>query len=42
MAAEFKWNPRVKTKIPAAFRTHYPGCDEQIITPANFENFVIA
>lgn len=40
-AAEFKWNPETKAKIPATFRNHYPGCLEAVISPDNFEGFVM-
>lgn len=42
LAAEFKWNPNAKAKIPAGFRNHYSDFEEKIITPDNFESFVMA
>lgn len=41
LAAKFKWSPAAKGRIPAAFRANYPGSEERIVTPDNFENFVL-
>ena len=39
-AYEFKWNSRVKTKIPSAFINGYPHASVQVITPDNMEEFL--
>jgi hypothetical protein len=41
MAVEFKWNGATKAKIPASFHKHYPQSSQAIITPGNFESFVM-
>jgi uncharacterized protein len=41
LAAEFKWNIGTKAKIPASFHKHYPGSQQRIVTPDDFESFVM-
>lgn len=38
---EFKWNPRGQIKIPKQFSTNYPNAEVKIITPANFDSFIL-
>ncbi len=38
---EFKWNPRGQIKIPKQFSTNYPDAEVKIITPANFDSFIL-
>ncbi|PCJ28557.1 MAG: ATPase [Flavobacteriales bacterium] len=40
-AYEFKWNVKGKGKITKAFTNAYPNAITQIITPANFEEFLL-
>ena len=40
-ADEFKWNPKAKAKIPKSFLEAYPGSEVRVITPKNFEAFVM-
>jgi uncharacterized protein len=40
-AYEFKWNPKAKAKNPKAFLEAYPGSEYKVITPKNFEEFVM-
>jgi predicted AAA+ superfamily ATPase len=40
-AYEFKWNPKAKVKIPAAFLNGYPGTSTHVITPENMDEFLI-
>lgn len=40
-AYEFKWNPKAKAKVPKTFLEAYPGSEVKVITPKNFEEFVI-
>ncbi len=40
-AYEFKWNSRKKVKLTKNFQAAYPDCELQIITPENFEYFVL-
>ncbi len=40
-AYEFKWATHTKGKITKAFTNAYPGANTQIITPENFEEFVM-
>jgi predicted AAA+ superfamily ATPase len=41
LAAEFKWNSGTKARIPLSFRNHYPDAEQHIISPENFEQFVM-
>ena len=38
---EFKWNPKTKASLPKAFNEAYPGSSFEIITPENYEGFVM-
>ncbi len=40
-AYEFKWSTKKKAKIPQAFLKAYPDHQTEIITPENFESFVM-
>ena len=40
-AWEFKWNPKTKGKIPAAFRMAYPEAKTALITPDNYDGFLM-
>ncbi len=40
-AYEFKWSTHTKGKITRAFTNAYPDANTKIITPANFEEFVM-
>ena len=40
-AFEFKWNKKSKAKFPKTFTQSYPDNETQIITPDNFEDFII-
>ncbi len=40
-AAEFKWNKKAKLKFPKIFAATYPESEMLLITPDNFENFVV-
>ena len=40
-AFEFKYNPKKKVKIPKHFAEAYPNAKFQVITPDNFEEFVL-
>lgn len=40
-AFEFKSNPKENAKIPKQFSDAYPGTDFNIITPKNYENFLL-
>lgn len=40
-AYEFKWNPRKKSRFSKTFLTAYPKSKTHVITPENFENFVM-
>ena len=39
-AFEFKWNPKKKASMPAAFSSFYPDASYEVITPDNFWHFV--
>ena len=39
-AFEFKWNPKIKGKVPSAFLKAYPENENAIITPENFSSFL--
>ena len=41
LAAEFKWKTGSKAKIPSSFLKHYPESRQSIVTPENFESFVL-
>jgi uncharacterized protein len=41
LAAEFKWNPGTKAKIPLSFLKHYPESRQSIVTPSDFESFIM-
>jgi predicted AAA+ superfamily ATPase len=40
-AYEFKWNPNAKVKTQKTFLEAYPGTEIQVITPKNFDDFVM-
>ncbi len=40
-AYEFKWNPKKKAKLPASFSKAYPSHSFEVITPENFEGFIM-
>ncbi len=40
-AYEFKWNPKKKAKLPASFSKAYPNHSFEVITPENFEGFIM-
>ncbi len=40
-AYEFKWNPHKKVKLPESFAKAYPNHFFEVITPDNFENFIL-
>lgn len=40
-AVDFKWNERAKGKISQAFTNSYPEATATIISPANFESFLL-
>ena len=40
-AYEFKWNPNKNVKFPKTFTGAYPEVDLKLITPKNFEEFVL-
>lgn len=41
-AIEIKWNPnKAKVKLPTAFSEAYPGSEYQVITPANFDQYLL-
>lgn len=40
-AFEFKWNPKAKATIPKAFTEAYPGSTFEVITPDNYEGFLM-
>lgn len=40
-AYEFKWNPNAKVKNQKTFPEAYPGSEIWVITPKNFDDFVI-
>lgn len=40
-AYEFKWNPKAKVKAQRTFLDAYPGSELKVITPKNFDEFVI-
>lgn len=40
-AYEFKWNSQKKNKIPADFLKNYPDASYKLITPDNFEEFLL-
>jgi uncharacterized protein len=40
-AYEFKWNPNAKIKTQKTFLEAYPGSEIKVITPKNFEEFIM-
>ena len=40
-AYEFKWNPNKTVKFPKTFTNAYPETEVKLITPKNFEEFVL-
>jgi len=40
-AYEFKWNTKKKVKITKSFTNAYPKAKTEIVTPENFENFLL-
>ena len=40
-AYEFKWSVRSKAKFPKSFTNHYPEAETQLITPINFDTFLL-
>ncbi|MBU0561325.1 MAG: ATP-binding protein [Bacteroidetes bacterium] len=40
-AYEIKWNPSRKVKFPESFFKSYPNSEKHLITPANFEDFLL-
>jgi uncharacterized protein len=40
-AWEFKWNTKAKVKIPLAFRNAYPNAQTAVITPGNYDDFLV-
>ncbi|MEX0968016.1 MAG: ATP-binding protein [Bacteroidia bacterium] len=40
LAAEIKWNPKTKAKIPLTFKNAYPEAKTKLITPDNFYEFL--
>jgi len=40
-AYEFKWNENAKYKFPATFLKAYPKSQTQVITPNNFDDFIL-
>lgn len=41
LACEIKWNARSKYKIPVTFSTNYPNVTPKIVTPNNYEDFLL-
>lgn len=41
LACEIKWNARSKYKIPVTFSTNYPKVTSKIVTPNNYEDFLL-
>jgi len=40
-AWEFKWNPKAKARFSKTFTRAYPDCPTAVVTPDNFESFVM-
>jgi len=40
-AWEFKWNPKAKAKFSKTFTRAYPDCVTAVVTPDNFESFLM-
>ena len=40
-AWEIKWNKSTKAKIPLSFRNAYPEAETQILTPSNYDEFLL-
>jgi predicted AAA+ superfamily ATPase len=41
LACEIKWNPKAKYKIPVTFSTNYENVESKIVTPDNYEEFLL-
>lgn len=41
-AYEFKWSPKVKVRFPAAFLEKYPVQQTLVVTPENYDEFLLA
>lgn len=41
LACEIKWNPKAKYKIPVTFSTNYENVASKIVTPDNYEEFLL-
>ena len=39
-AFEFKWNPKAKARVPAAWKNAYPNATFTVVTPENFTDFI--
>lgn len=39
-AFEFKWNPKAKARVPAAWKNAYPDATFAVVTPENFTDFI--
>ncbi|MEI6410555.1 MAG: ATP-binding protein [Bacteroidota bacterium] len=42
LAAEFKWNPQAKVRFPAAFLENYAVRQTLVVTPENYDEFLMA
>lgn len=40
-AFKFKWNKKANPKFPKTFATAYPNAEMKMITPGNFEEFIM-
>ena len=40
-AYEFKWNIKTKNKFSASFKNNYKPKESKVITPDNFEEFIM-
>ncbi len=41
LAFECKWNPKARVRFPQTFTDNYPGSVSHVITPQNFEDFLM-
>jgi hypothetical protein len=41
-AFEIKWNPKAKAKFPKTFINAYPNALTKVITPKNFDRFLLS
>ena len=41
-AWEIKMNPATKAKIPLSFRNAYPNAETEILTPENYDTFLLS